>query len=67
MARKKPLRSRPHLYTDMVHEEVAAQTPIIPQRIEQCESGRTRVLETRERVGQTGQRELLNMQFPPEK
>lgn len=66
MAKKHP-RSRPHHYTDLVHEEIAAQTPIIPLRNEQCEAGRTRVLETRERVGQMAERELLNMPFPPEK
>lgn len=66
MAKKHP-RTRPHRYTDMVHEEVAAQTPIIPQRSEQAETGRTRVLETRERVGQHAERELHNTPFPPEK
>lgn len=67
MARKKPPRSRPHHYCDMVHEEVAAQTPIVPQRSEQCETGRTRILEARERVGQKAERELLNIQFPAER
>ena len=68
MAKKKTInRLRPHHHTDLIHEEVSAQTPIIPQRVEQCESGRKRVLEPRERVGQRTQLELHNMQFPAEK
>ncbi len=65
--RKKPPRTGPHQFTDMVHEEIAGQTPIIPQRNEQAETGRKRVLEPRERVGQITDRELLNTPFPPEK
>ncbi len=64
---KKLSRSRPHRITDMVHEEVSGQTPIIPQRSEQVETGRQRVLESRERVGTPAGRELLNVPFPPEK
>ena len=64
---KKKLRNRQHTYTDMVHEEVAAQTPIIPQRSENMESGRQRVLEPRERVGHRSEREFHTAQFPPEK
>lgn len=67
MAKKRP-HSRPHnLTTDLVNSAVAAQTPIIPQRTEQVETGRTRELQMRERVGQRTDRELHSATFPPEK
>ena len=66
MSKKKP-GSRPHYFTNTVHEEVAAQTPIIPQRNEQAATGRQRILETRERVGKKTERELHKVQFPTEK
>lgn len=65
MSKKRP-RSVLHRFTRPVHEEVSGQTPIIPQRNEQVEGGRKRVLEARERVGEQTDRELLKTPFPPE-
>ena len=65
--RKKPPRTGPHQHTDLMHAEISAQTPIIPERCEHVETGRKRILEARERVGQRAERELHNMPFPPEK
>ncbi len=70
MAKKprKRVRTRPHTHThtDLVHGEIATQTPIIPQRDVAIESGRQRVLESRGRVGCRGEREFLSDCFPPE-
>ncbi|MDB5341397.1 MAG: hypothetical protein JWN70_7016 [Planctomycetaceae bacterium] len=70
MAKKprKRARTRPHTHThtDLVHVEIATQTPISPQREVAAELGRQRVLESRERVGRRGDREFLSDCFPPE-
>lgn len=65
MVKRRP-RSKPHNLTDLVQAEVTGQTPIIPQRCEQVETGRTRELQSRERVGQRTERELHCDAFPPE-
>ncbi len=63
---RKRLQARPHTHTDLVHVEIATQTPIIPQREDALETGRHRVLEARERVGRSADREFLSNCFPPE-
>lgn len=59
-------RTHPPAATGLVQTEVATQTPIIPQRTEATESGRQRVLESRERVGHRIERELHSDCFPAE-
>ncbi|MES2794165.1 MAG: hypothetical protein V4719_31415 [Planctomycetota bacterium] len=63
---RKRIHTRTHLHTGLVQGEIATQTPIIPQRDAE-ETGRHRVLESRERVGRRGDRELLSDCFPAEK
>jgi len=63
---RKRLHVIPHSHTDLVHSEIATQTPIIPQRDVATESGRQRVLECRERVGGRTDRELHSDCFPAE-